>query len=277
MKTLDVRHAAHTLGRIAQTPRTFSNWAEVLSDMARERVGHGPETLSFAARTGLRIDCPNVPGARVPIYELFAEDTYQLNWFLGPLLERPIQVIDIGAHIGTFACLLAHVHTRATIRCFEPSPTTAGFLRHNVEQNGLSSRISVFECAIAAETGHAVFDDNDGGSGTNALVGAGRAVASGTATQVETVAFDEAVASTSVPIDFVKMDCEGGEYDLTYGSSRDSWATVQRLVLEYHEVEGQSWDELRDWYEGIGLQVVRHEPVSHGLGTAWLSRGPIEP
>ena len=276
MNTENVRHAAHTSRRIAQTPRAFSNWVEVLSDMARERVGRGPETLSFAARSGLRIDCPNVPGARVPIYEIFAEDTYRLKWFLGPLLGRPIQVIDIGGHIGTFACQLAQVHARATIQCFEPSPTTAGFLRRNVEQNSLSGRISVFERAVAAKTGHAVFDDNRGGSGTNALVGSGRAVASGTTTQVETVAFDEAVASTSAPIDFVKMDCEGGEYDLTYGSSRDSWASVDRMVLEYHPADGQSWDELRDWFKDVGLQVVRHKPVNQALGTAWLSRGLVD-
>ncbi|HEX3460009.1 MAG TPA: FkbM family methyltransferase [Acidimicrobiales bacterium] len=275
MITDSVLRAAHTSRRVVQTPRAFSNWAEVLSDMARERVGHGPETLSFAARSGLRIDCPNVPGARVPIYEIFAEDTYRLNWFLGPLMQRPIQVLDIGGHIGTFACQLAQVHPGATIQCFEPSPTTAGFLRRNVAQNGLGDRISVSERALAAETGFAVFDDNGGGSGTNGLVGAGRSVASGTATKVETVAFDEAVASTPAPIDFVKMDCEGGEYDLTYGSSRDSWASVQRLVLEYHEVEGQSWAQLRDWFGSVGLHVVRQKPVNDALGTAWLSRGAV--
>lgn len=276
MHALNVRHVAHTSRRIAQTPRAFSNWVEVLSDMAREQVGHGPETLSFAARSGLRIDCPNVPGARVPIYGIFAEDTYRLTWFLGPLLERPIQAIDIGGHIGTFACQLAQVHPRATIQCFEPSPTTAGFLRRNVAQNGLSDRISVFERALAAETGHAVFDDNRGASGTNALAGDARSAASGTATKVETMAFDEAVASTSAPIDFVKMDCEGGEYGLTYGSSRDSWASVHRLVLQYHPADGQSWNELRDWFEGVGFQVVRHKPVSPTLGTAWLSRESID-
>jgi FkbM family methyltransferase len=271
----NVLHAAHTTRRLAQTPKAFSNWAEVLSDMARQRIGRGPETLTFAARNGLRINCPNVPGARVPIYEVFAEDTYQLKWFLGPLLERPIQVIDIGGHIGTFACSLAQVHSQATIQCFEPSATTAGFLRRNAAQNGFVDRITVYQRAVAAETGFAVFDDNGGASGTNGLIGAGRDVASGTATKVETVAFDEAVASTSAPIDFVKMDCEGGEYDLTFGSSRDSWASVQRLVLEYHQVEGQSWSKLRSWFEGVGLQVVKQAPITDALGTAWLSRGAI--
>ena len=70
------------------------------------------------------------------------------------------------------------------------------------------------------------------------------------------------------------MDCEGGEYDLVYKSSPASWATVQRLVLEYHDVPGESWEEFRAWFAGVGLHVLRDErgPIA---GTAWLSRTPL--
>ena len=105
------------------------------------------------------------------------------------------------------------------------------------------------EQALAGETGFAIYDDYGGGSGHNSLAGTGRTMSNSSATKVETVAFDEVVASLPAPIAFVKMDCEGGEYDLTFRSSPDSWASVQRLVLEYHDVEGQSWDGLRTWYE----------------------------
>jgi FkbM family methyltransferase len=260
---------------VAQTPQTFSNWAEVLSGMVRGRVGRGPATLSFAVRTGVKIDCPNAPGAWVPIYEIFANDCYSLDWFLGPMADRPIQVVDIGGHIGTFACQLANLHPQATIRCFEPSPTTAGFLRRNVEQNGLGDRISITEGAVAAKEGYADFDDNGGASGTNSLLGAVRTQAFSTAIRVKVLGFDEVMAAADTPVDFIKMDCEGAEYDLTYGSSPESWAPVQRLVLEYHEVSGQSWRELREWFKGVGLEVVRDKPVNELSGNAWLSRGPI--
>jgi FkbM family methyltransferase len=268
------RSLAHGLRRVAQSPGAFSNWPKILSDMALGSVGRGPESLSFATRTGLRIDCPNVPGARVPVYEIFAEDCYRLDWFLGSLRERPIQVIDIGGHVGTFACRLAQLHPTATIRTFEPSPTTARYLRRNVEQNGLGDRVTVFEQALAAERGFAELEDNQGGSGLNGLVSAGRG-SIGTATRVETVPFDEVVAGGAAPVDFLKIDCEGGEYDLVYGSSPQSWASVQRVVLEYHEVPGQDWPKLRSWFEDVGLDVVRHLPSNEFLGAAWLSREPL--
>lgn len=265
---------AHEARRVGQTPRTFRNWPTVLGDMVAQRLGRGPGELTFETRTGLRISCPNRPGARVPIYEIFAEDCYRFEWFLGPLLTRPIQVLDIGGHVGTFACRLAQLHPQARIHSFEPSATTAAFLRRNAAANGFADRIEVTQKALAGQTGTAIFDDNEGGSGTNGLAGAGHAVGSGGVT-VETVAFDEVVAATPAPVDVVKMDCEGGEYDLVGASSDASWASVARLVLEYHDVPGQSWPDLRKRFAAIGLHVVRDEPVTPRLGTAWLARPSV--
>lgn len=266
---------AHDARRVVQTPGAFRNWRRVLADMGLERIGRGPDTLHFATRAGVHIDCPNLPGARVPIYEIFAEDCYRLEWFLGDLLRRPIQVVDIGGQVGTFACWLAHLHPEATITSFEPSPTTARFLRTNVAQNGFGDRVAVVERAVAGTAGTAAFEDNGGASGTNGLVSAGHRCATAVI-EVETVSFDDVVAGLGAPLDVVKMDCEGGEYDLVYGSSPASWATVQRLVLEHHEVPDQSWDELRQWFAGAGLHLQHHEP-GPGVGAAWLSRVPLGP
>jgi len=267
----------HKLRRISQTPTTFSNWPALLSNMALEGVGRGGDVLHFQARSGLRIDSPNVPGARVPVYEIFAEDCYHLEWFLGELLHQPIQVVDIGAHIGTFACRLGQLNTQARIDCFEPSPTTASFLRRNVEQNGMAARITVHEAAVAAKSGFAELDDNGGGSGLNGLVSAGHS--SGRAsTRVTAVAFDEAWAELASPPSVVKIDCEGGEYDLVYGSSPELWDSVRRVVLEYHSVPGETWAKLRSWFEDRGLHVVEElAGTMDGLGSAWLSRDPIAP
>jgi FkbM family methyltransferase len=261
--------------RVLQTPKAFSNWPVVLLDMAREKVGQGPPTLTFNARSGLRMQCPNVPGARVPLYEIFAEDCYHFSWFLGSLNRQPLQVLDIGGQVGTFSCRLAQLQPQAKITTYEPSPTTAEYLRGNVARNGFAGRVNVVEAALAATEGTAEFDDNGAGSGENSLVSSARGTV-GTVT-VQTTTFDKAVAAAGAPIDFVKMDCEGGEYDLVYASSPSNWESVQRLVIEYHDVAGQSWDELRGWLEKVGLTVQREEPIGNGLGVAWMSRTPLGP
>jgi len=266
--------AAHTAKRVLQTPKAFSNWPTILFDMAREKVGQGPSTLTFVARSGLRMECPNVPGARVPLYEIFAEDCYRFSWFLGPLANQPLRVLDVGGQVGTFSCRLAQLQPQAVINTYEPSPTTADFLRRNIERNHLGDRITVNQAALAATVGTAEFDDNGAGSGENSLVSSARGTV-GTVT-VQTTTFDAAVAAAGGPIDLVKMDCEGGEYDLVYASSPDNWSSVQRLVIEYHPVAGQSWNELRSWLEKVGL-TVQYEESHGGVGVAFMSRQQLPP
>ena len=270
--------------RVAQTPKAFVNWPTVLKDLAAEKLGRGPEELHFQTRGGLKINTPNRPGARVPIYEIFAEDCYRLNWFVGGLADHAFNVVDIGGHVGTFACRLAQLFPQATIHSFEPSATTAEFYRRNVEQNGFGGRVIVAQKAVAREEGIAIFDDNGAGSGTNGLVKDGSRLvdvdynhASGRTVEVATVGFDAVMADFDGPVEVVKIDCEGAEYDLIYGSKPETWDPVRRLVLEYHEVDDNSWDELKAYFAARGLNVVRHEPVNDRLGTAWLSRDPLGP
>jgi FkbM family methyltransferase len=269
----------YELRRVAQTRRTFVNWPTLLRRMVAEKAGRGGAELEFVTRRGPRITTPNVPGARLPLYEQFADDAYLLADLLAPLQGRPIQVFDIGAHIGSFATNVATLHPQSRIECFEPSHESARYLRRNVAQNGLGDRITVHEVALADKEGTALLDDNEGGSVHNGLIQQDRRLVDGAdalerrhAVVVPTTTFDAAVAAAPAPPDVVKMDCEGDEYALVYASAESSWASVSRVVMEYHPVPGESWDELRGWLENVGLTVTRHEPDGPGLGTAWLTR-----
>ncbi|MCW2494341.1 FkbM family methyltransferase [Jatrophihabitans sp.] len=279
-RTLSV---GYDLKRVSQTYRSFSNWGSLLRAMFAQAAGRGPAEITFRSRSGVLLTCPNQPGARLPAYEQFAEDGYRLAWFLGGLSTRPIHVVDVGAHVGAFACNVATRHPQATIDCFEPSAETADYLERNVAANHLDGRVRVHRAAMSAETGTATFDDNGAGSVHNGLVHDGQRLvrsegdqgASGRTLQVATVGFDEFVSTAPQPVDVVKLDCEGGEYELVYGSSPASWSTVQRVVMEHHPVEGESWSTLRSWFAAAGLHEVASHDVTDSLGTAWLSRDPI--
>jgi FkbM family methyltransferase len=253
--------------RVRQTFAAFTNWGPLLL-----RLGGGrrfSSSLTFRTRTGLVISCPNVPGARVPMYEVFAEDCYHLAGFLGAAINEPLLVVDIGAHVGTFACELSRLAPKAEIHCFEPSPTTAAYLTRNAAANGFSSRIHITEAAVTDEIGETRLIDNGGGSGLNHL--ASTQDQSGGGIAVRTTTFDTVVAEIGGP-QLVKIDCEGGEYDLVLGSSPKSWDSVDRIVLEYHPHPRHGWTELRQWFSERGLEVVEAEPATPEQGTAWLAR-----
>jgi FkbM family methyltransferase len=274
---------AYEARRVAQTRRTFTNWPELLGRMVAQRAGRGADTLSFVTRSGVTMASPNVPGARLPMYEQFADDCYRRDWLLGARGDRPLQVLDVGSHVGAFAVNLASSRDDVHVECYEPSPSSARFLRANVEANGLGDRVRVHEFALAGEPGTALLDDNQGGSVHNGLVrddhrlvDGDDAAGSRATISVATRTFDQAVAAAPAPVDVVKLDCEGGEYEFVPASAPESWASVQRVVLEYHPVEGASWPALRGWLADVGLHVVRESSDSPGLGTAWLARDAKE-
>jgi len=260
--------------RVRQTLTQFENGPSVLAGIVGRRIRHQPAELMFRVDTDLSIVCPNLPGARVPVYEVFAEDAYRLEWFTSDL-DDP-RVVDIGGHIGCFALAFARLHPGARVEAFEASPSTAAYTRRNMAINGFDNRVTVHQTAVSSSSGTLRFADNAGGSGLNGLT-----APEGTPTiEVPAVTFVEALAKADGPVDVVKIDTEGAEYDIVLGSDPSDWSDVQRVVMEYHPVDGHSWDELKTFFSKAGLEVAHQEIGLDGmdtdrLGTVWLSRTPL--
>lgn len=254
------------LRRTRQTLTAFENGPKVLWDLAGQRLPWGGDEVVFRTASGTVVHCPNRPGARVPVYEIFAEDAYRLSSVLEGL-RAPV-VLDIGGHIGCFALAVAQAAPDARVHSYEASPSTAAWLSRNVVANGLADRVTAHHVAIASERGKLSFADNRGGSSLNGLT----APAGSPQVQVPSITFADAVAGAGDCVDVVKIDTEGAEYDLVLAGEPAAWASVQRLVLEYHDVPGHDWSELRDYFAAVGLQVTDHEPATPRQGTAWLAR-----
>jgi FkbM family methyltransferase len=261
--------------RVRQTLTRFENGPTVLAGIVGSRIRHKPTELMYRLDDELSIVCPNMPGARVPIYEVFADNAYHLDWFTADLGDDP-RALDIGGHIGCFSLAFARQHPGARVETFEASPSTAAYARRNMAINGFDDRVTVHHSAVSSSSGTLRFADNAGGSGLNGLT-----APEGTPTiEVPAVTFAEALANADRPIDVVKIDTEGAEYDIVLGSDPSDWSDVQRVVMEYHPVDGHSWDELKTFFSKAGLEVAHQEIGLDGmdtdrLGTVWLSRTPL--
>lgn len=64
--------------------------------------------------------------------------------------------LDIGANVGTYTVLASGVRKAKTL-AFEPDPITLSHLRRNIEINGLSERVQVYDCALGATSGEVAF------------------------------------------------------------------------------------------------------------------------
>lgn len=257
------RFAAH---RAVQTLTAFDNGPGLLWQLLRR----SPE-LEYV-KDGLRVTCPNAPGARVPIYELFAEDEYRMDWITQGLGAAPM-AIDIGAHVGCFTLAFTGQIPGARVTAFEATPSTFGYLQRNVTANGLDDRVSCHKVAVSESAGVLEFADNGAGSGHNGVLHLGES--GSTTIQVPSVPMSEAFRLAGGSADLVKMDAEGAEYAIATGSRPEDWSAVRRIVMEYHNLPGHSWDELETFFAKAGLTVAHQEHFSEGLGMAWLSREPL--
>lgn len=257
--------------RVRQTLTEFENGPALLLAMARQRATGKPDELVFRPSADTQVTVPNRPGARVPVYEIFIEDDYRLGWFTDDLGDAPV-ALDIGAHVGCFSVAFAKRHPGARVDAYEASPSTAVFLRRNIADNGVGDRVHGNNLAVQAVAGTLELADNGAASGHNGVL---HLTADANTASVRSIAMSEALQVSGRSADIVKIDTEGGEYDMVLGSDPSDWAGVRRVVLEYHDLPGHSWEELETFFASAGLHLVHRVKFLERLGMAWLSRDAV--
>jgi FkbM family methyltransferase len=188
------------------------------------------------------------------IYERLADFVSQPGW----------TVFDLGANIGIFSVQQALRGTR--VYAFEPNPACHARLSKTITENALSSRVSLFNCAVGAGQGTAILQV--GRSTLGGTIRADLLGARGSALPVRVTSLDRIVPPLGIArIDLLKMDVEGAEVDVLVGAQR-TLALVNRIVLEYHS------EELLEALHGIlsehgFLQLLQVETEP------WLGRGNV--
>lgn len=229
--------------------RTVTGLATVGGSPHREveRFSIGDATAEFFVTTDAEADNEDLESERSEIaYVLDALDDDDVFW-------------DVGANVGIYACFAGTALPDGQVVAFEPSPVTAGRLAENLERNDVVGL--VFRKALAAETGTVRFgvDDSD-------PLGRMSSLTTDHLEKTRTVeAFDAGtfVERYSVPEPtVVKIDVEGGEYDVLRGLE-PVLPSVRLLYCElHHELladAGASTGAVRDLLSdrGFELETVR--------------------
>lgn len=276
-----LRIATEKIALSLEVVRTCRNWPSVLGAWLVNRIpvlrAVGPNDLELRLRTGGVLRAPNNRLGAFPMFEVLAGDAYHLGrlpWT--PSLGSALSVLDVGAHVGAFTVAIAQRYPAAKVSCYEPSPTTAGYLRANITANHLDQRVQIHAAAVASETGSVhLYSDGDASCEATTIDPAlGSEGRSRTVIVCPAVAFETAVGSAG-NVDLVKLDCEGAEYDIVLNSDPSCWEHVSCVLLEYHPVAGHSWEELAGRFGQLGFAVSWVEAEDQrwpGLGMAMLMR-----
>jgi FkbM family methyltransferase len=146
-------------------------------------------------------------------------------------LDRRHCYIDIGTWIGP--TLLYGSQIAATAFGLEPDPIAFAELAHNIELNRpLSDNIRVQQACIAPRTGAVDFGSRGhGGDSTSSLLFGAKK----THWTVDGFSFDDYIERQGVgSCNFIKMDIEGGEYQVLPGMAAYLRANRPTLLLSLH-------------------------------------------
>jgi FkbM family methyltransferase len=208
--------------------RLFTNY-----DVYRQALNRkGTGTVVLHTVDGLHLTVrQNLWDARI-VREIFLEKPY-VGHFTLP--ANPV-VVDIGGYIGDFSIYAAkHLKARRVV-VYEPTAENFEILLHNVNNNGYSDRITAVNKAVSDS--HEVRLNVQIKESEEVHVSAywypeakQRAVPSDTLAEVvETHRLEH--------IDLLKVDCEGGEYDIFPATPDHIFNRIHNIVFEYHRMDG---------------------------------------
>jgi FkbM family methyltransferase len=167
------------------------------------------------------------------INEVFFYQDY-LHYYHG---ETPHTVIDIGANIGYFTVFAKTCFPKARVIAFEPFEKSFLRLKEHISLNGFVN-VQAINKAVGKATGSTqLFLAGD--SGENSIVRGNSATSK--AVTVETISFEDVFREFKIEsCDFLKVDCEGAEYDIFYGLPESLFPRIKHIAMETHFIDSES-------------------------------------
>lgn len=139
-------------------------------------------------------------------------------------------IVDVGAHIGTFALLAARKAPKGRVYAIEASRETYDYLRINVALNKLTN-VETSHLALGGDRGHAVLHHDLRGNWGHSIM---KPLSSeGEHVPMSTLA-DYFTRYEIGRCDFMKFNCEGAEFPILLNTPSDTLAKIRQMLILYH-------------------------------------------
>jgi FkbM family methyltransferase len=166
--------------------------------------------------------------------EVFLDEVYK---YPRAPLRPPLNIVDLGSNIGCSCLYWLRQFPESRVTAFEPHPIHLELLRSNLARNGLADKVTLHAAAAGTRSTKAFLTDQ----GLSSRI-AGRGEPS--CYSVTIVDFFSAIGSA--PIDLLKIDIEGTEYELL-SDERFSALPVRTLVMEWHPTDQHPGESGAEW------------------------------
>ena len=181
----------------------------------------------------------------------------------GTKVKNGWNVIDIGGGLGDFSIFVAKDNPDGKIAAFEPFKESFELLKENIAINKVSN-ITAFQEAIWTEKGKLNLNVTLGEP--LKIISSQTDVTSTDSNDVNCISLKEALDRLNFETcDFMKVDCEGAEYEILMSSTDETLHRLKRIVMEYHDnVAKYNHPKLRDFLISKGFKVNVYPNFVHG-------------
>jgi len=176
-------------------------------------------------------------------------------------------VVDIGANIGVFSLYAASQGAKKVL-AYEPAGESFDLLRENIKINNLGDIISPNKVAVVGKPIAEVWFPRHS-SVFNAISTSNEDASNHE--KVPAITFTEIIGNIPSQ-NIVKMDCEGGEYDIVLNSDLSVFKRIDEVRLEYHR---GLHHQLFERFEEAGFLRRQFMNEGEGGGYLWLTKTPI--
>jgi FkbM family methyltransferase len=141
-------------------------------------------------------------------------------------------IVDIGAALGDYAVWAAKQTPHGHVIAVEPFSPSVSLLRSNVEKNRIFN-VELFAGAITAASGSTTLQVEQGRIVQNSTA-VNQKTANGV--EVKTISLEDLFVKYGITkCDYLKMDCEGGEYEILFSAPELVLAKIDRICMEVHD------------------------------------------
>lgn len=178
------------------------------------------------------------------------------------IVKNDDTIIDVGAHIGLFCTYVSQFCKEGKILCYEPVEENYKLLKENVEQNNLKN-IFCYNIAVSNENKKLkiFLDYND--SAAHSIYGSGLHFI-----EIDAISLKEIIDSNNISrCDFLKLDCEGAEYEIIEALPDEYFKKIEKISLEYHNSvsEPNRIKNLKKRLNSLNYKLVDN-PSINGMG-----------
>jgi FkbM family methyltransferase len=176
-------------------------------------------------------------------------------------------IIEIGAHIGLFSVYASQFCENGKVYCYEPVKNNYDVLLSNLQLNNIKNVIP-FNLAVSDsestakmflsydESGHSLYLPTD-------------TIVQVNSTTLKKIFDDNAIQRC----DFIKMDCEGAEYDIVKSLPDEYFTRIEKMIIEYHfaDTKPQLLDDLVKRLKSLSFHIEK-EILFSDIGFLYVTK-----